>query len=337
MQSVTPKTILVLGAQGVLGRFTATALQAAGHRVLRGGRRAETASDFRLVDLDRLDTLVEALNGVDLVVSSIEDPQVRAEREILRRGGLLLSQATLPTPARRRLDAEFANGSTGTVILNVGLSGVGALVVRDLLERHPLADAVEIGYVVSTAGSAGRAGVIYVHRLLTAGPRLRTMTRLFAPPRGARACFDLSDNDEIWLSPRLSGARAVHAYMAIAEPGLSAFLMQLNRWGVLARLPRGLLTAGVSFKPAPKALTREPMRVRLAVYRDGTLLEAQGVDAEGDYNSTVHATVRFVQALSELDGSGVPAGMHGVEDIVRLPQLRDAFESDRLVFRPLAA
>ena len=54
------KTVLVLGAQGVLGRFTARALQATGHRVLRGGRREESAAYFRLVDLDRPDSTVQS-------------------------------------------------------------------------------------------------------------------------------------------------------------------------------------------------------------------------------------------------------------------------------------
>ena len=55
---MTTKTVLILGAQGVLGNFTARALQAAGHRVLRGGRRVETTADFRLVDLERIGTLM---------------------------------------------------------------------------------------------------------------------------------------------------------------------------------------------------------------------------------------------------------------------------------------
>ena len=45
--------ILVVGAQSVLGSFTARYLRDLGYTVLRGGRRAESADDFRLIDLVR--------------------------------------------------------------------------------------------------------------------------------------------------------------------------------------------------------------------------------------------------------------------------------------------
>ena len=129
---MSQKTILVLGAQGTLGRFTAQRLRAAGHHVLRGGRRWEKASDFRLVDLDHMETFSAALQGVDLVVSSVEDPETRAEREILRRGGVLISQATIPAAAQRKLHSDSARDAKGTVVLNSGLTGVIGLVIKGL-------------------------------------------------------------------------------------------------------------------------------------------------------------------------------------------------------------
>ena len=127
------KSVLVLGAQGLLGRFTARAFRAAGYQVLRAGRRPERAGDFRLVDLARPESVRAALAGVDLVVSSIEDHQMRVEREILRRGGVLLLQATVPAAARRAfaadIAADFPNGPAGTVVCNIGLSGVSSLVI----------------------------------------------------------------------------------------------------------------------------------------------------------------------------------------------------------------
>src|SRR5438477_644110 len=59
------RTVLVLGAQGVLGSVLAGVFTEEGWAVLRAGRRPEAG--VRLVDLDRPETLHETLDGVDLV------------------------------------------------------------------------------------------------------------------------------------------------------------------------------------------------------------------------------------------------------------------------------
>jgi NAD(P)-dependent dehydrogenase (short-subunit alcohol dehydrogenase family) len=330
------KTILVLGAQGVLGGFAAAALKAEGFRVLRAGRRAEIADDFRVVDLDQPETLIAALTGVDLVVSGVEDPQVRAEVEILRRGGALLSMASLPAEAVRRLQLEALEGAIGSVVLNSGLTGVGGLVVKELLEAHPDADSIELCYFVSLSGSAGLAGVRYVHRLLTASLRVHTAMRRFTPPLGLKVCFDVSEGDEIWVSPSLSAGRDVRTFLAVAEAPVSGLLLVLNWLGLLSRLPQAVLTTRIRMKPRPATLSREPMRARLAVYRKGVLLEALGIDAEGAYSSTVAATVQFARALFAL-GNGPRVGVHAVEDIFQRSDHRASFEADRLFVRPLEA
>lgn len=333
---MTKKTILMLGAQGVLGRFTASALQAAGHKVYRAGRRTEDSADFRCVDLDRMETLTAALQGIDLVVSTIEDPQVRAELAILRQGGVLLSAATIPAGARRLLDAEAAKGAIGTVVTNSGFSGVGALVVKDLLEQFPKADEVEMAYVVSTSGSSGLTGARYGYRLLTEVAGMRTARLTFSPPRGARWCFDLSDNDEVWMSPKMLGKRKLRPHLTIAEKGLNGFLMLLNRLRILQHLPEAALTTAPKLKPAPSALSREPMRARLAVYQGKQLLAARGLESEGDYHSTVQATTVFAGHLLALRDQGVISpGICGVEDLFHMKDLQTELNADRIYVRPL--
>ena len=335
---MTRKTVLVLGAQGVLGNFTARALQGAGYSVLRGGRRPEDAADFRLVDLDLPETLDTALKGVDLVVTSIPDPDSRAESHVLRHGGLLLSKASLPAPAQRRLETEARSSARGTVVLNSGLTSVCALAAKELLTQHPRADAIEVGFIASTSASAGLAGCRTAHGWLTAMPGLPTVRREFTPPRGVRPCFDLSENDIIWMSPRLTGSRRVLAYVGFAEKGLAAFLMLLNRIGLLRALPEILLTAGVRLRPAPKELTREPIRMRVAVYERDRLLAARGIDAEGDYNSTTLSTMLFSQSLLEegADKVGLQPGVWCVEDLFDLSDFRDDLNRHRITIQALA-
>jgi nucleoside-diphosphate-sugar epimerase len=72
--------VLVIGAQGVLGSFIARQFREAGWAVTRGGRRPEIAEDFRLVDLDRSETIAEACGEADLVVSTVRHPALPAER-----------------------------------------------------------------------------------------------------------------------------------------------------------------------------------------------------------------------------------------------------------------
>lgn len=333
---MSQSTILVLGAQGMFGRFTAGALQSAGYAVIRAGRRPESAADFRFVDLDRPETLTAALRDVDLVVSSIEDPQARVERHVLQHGGVLLTQATLPTATRRLLTADAAQGAAGTAILNCGLSGVGALVAKDLLLRYPNADAIEIAYVVSALASAGLGGARYAHRLLTGMPRPRSRVLEFTPPHGPRRCFDLSDNQEEWLSAAIRGHRSVYAYLAIAERGVSGLLMVLGRLGLLYNVPEAMLTTGARRHKTALALTREPIRARFAVHCKGKLLAACGLDAEGDYNSSVQSTALFSQAaLGLVVNGGIPAGLHCVEDLFSLDALSSALEAQRIVVRSL--
>lgn len=330
------KTILLLGAQGLYGRFTALSLAQAGYQVLRGGRRPEQAADFRLVDLDRIETFVAALDGVDLVVNSVEDLELRAEREVLQRGGILLSQASLPAATRRRLASMAGAGSKGTVVINSGLTGVVGLVARDLLDRHPHADTVEIGYVASITASAGLGGLRYAHRVLTTGSALPTVQCEFSPPGGLRTCFDVSANDELWTSKRLTEERKVHAFVCLAERWVMGILFLLNRLRLLSRLPEAGFTFGLKLKPPPRELTREPIRARVAVRRDAELLEARGIDAEGDYNASVQATTVFATALLEAAGAqGLPKGAHNVEDLFRFEQLRTRLAEFRQFVRPL--
>ena len=59
------RSVLVIGAQGALGRLCADGLREAGFDVIRAGRRPEDAADFRLLDLDQPDSVADACAGVD--------------------------------------------------------------------------------------------------------------------------------------------------------------------------------------------------------------------------------------------------------------------------------
>src|ERR1700722_12832424 len=81
---------LVLGGQGVLGSAIAGAFGAAGWTSIRAGRRPDPGADFQPVDLDEPDTLERALDGIDLIVSTVPDERLVAERHVLSRRGAFL-------------------------------------------------------------------------------------------------------------------------------------------------------------------------------------------------------------------------------------------------------
>ena len=95
--------VLVLGGQGVLGSAIAGAFGAAGWTSIRAGRRPDPGADFRPVDLDEPDTLERALDGIDLIVSTVPDDRLVAERMVLKHGGVLINVSAMAASAVQRL------------------------------------------------------------------------------------------------------------------------------------------------------------------------------------------------------------------------------------------
>src|SRR5687768_14928198 len=100
------RTVLVIGAQGVLGTFLAREFSSAGWQVIRAGRRPEDAPDFRLVDLDDPADLRQACAGMDLVVNTAHHRELAPERTVLRQGGTLINLTDFTPPQRVKLAAE---------------------------------------------------------------------------------------------------------------------------------------------------------------------------------------------------------------------------------------
>src|SRR5918994_715282 len=150
------RSVLVIGAQGVLGGAVVRAFEDARWRVVRGMRRRDGVGGSAFVDLDRAETVAAAIAGVDLVVDTVPHPGLTAERAVLRAGGALIDVSMRPAAASRRLRAE-SPGARGTVVLNAGRTpGVSNLVVADLLAAHPDADEVELVFSFTAGGASGR-------------------------------------------------------------------------------------------------------------------------------------------------------------------------------------
>jgi saccharopine dehydrogenase-like NADP-dependent oxidoreductase len=134
--------VVVIGAQGALGRLCAPALQRAGFEVIRAGRRPESASDFRLIDVSDADAVADGCADADLVISMANDPNHNAERFVLETGGAMFT--VIVAPEERAELKALGVGARGLVVTDLGLGpGVTSLVLADLLARHPDADELE--------------------------------------------------------------------------------------------------------------------------------------------------------------------------------------------------
>lgn len=319
----TGRSVLVIGAGGVLGSLTARAFEAEGWQVVRGGRRGREG--FRVVDLDREDTITAALADVDVAVNTVPHPELPAERVALRKGGRVVNVSTHPPAAGRALRAR-ARDARGTVVLNAGVApGVTNLVAADLLARHPEADVVEIALTVSAGGASGRAGGEFAHRGLTSVRRHRTRRIPLPEPYGERTCLGFAEEERGWLGD-VAGARAVESYICFAERAPATAILALNRLGVMSVLPRLAFVAGRG-KP-PEEASHERVAEWVGVRAGDRRLAARTVECRGDYASTAAVAVGFAAALLGERGGELPsAGCLYPDELVTLTDFEPALRA----------
>jgi hypothetical protein len=315
--------VLVIGAQGVLGTFIARALRNEGWEVTRGGRRPEAAPDFRLVDLDQPETIRGACREVDVVVSTVRDARLVAERAVLRDGGILINLDDLPAAERAALKGEVTTPQ-GLVVDRSGLAGVAVLAGAELLDQCPEADTVELCLTLSALAPSGRAGRAFAHRLLEQPEHHATAMIELPPPFGRRRCIEAGSNPATEsLVREVVGPRTAHLYICFSPRVFGGVLLALNHFRLLSRLPRAVFTSGR--RRVPAKLTREPVCCWACLRRGDELLATGFVRAEGDYRGTVAATLVFAAALLPPPG-GAPLrrGVFGVEEVLTLRQLEPA-------------
>lgn len=107
----------------------------------------------------------------------------------------------------------------------------------------------------------------------------------------------MTDYDFVWLSEAVLGNRKIQISIGLAEKAAGTLLKYLDRLGILKSAPKNMFTAANRFRREPTASTKEPVRGRMAVYKNKNLLAARGMSAEGDYNSTTLATVIFCNSF----------------------------------------
>jgi hypothetical protein len=313
------RRVLVIGGRGALGSLTAQAFGRAGWSVLAGTRHPSTAADTRHVDLDEPATLDSALADVDAVINTVPDGALRAERAVLRRGGVLVNLSALPAEAGRSLRGEVTD-PRGTVLMNAGLApGLTNLVAADLLAANPEADEVEMVFTLSVASTTGPAAADFAHRGLTAVHRHRTVRVPLPAPFGERRCLGFAEPDRGWLDTGSHGP-AVSTYVCFAEPAVHRLMLGLNTARAISHLPRALLRAG-STKPGTPP-SREPVAHWLALRRDGRRIGARTIEGHGDFLLAAETAPMFTDAvLGRRYREPAAPGLWNPEQLLALPML----------------
>jgi len=317
------RTVLVLGAQGVLGSVLAATFAEEGWEVVRAGRRPQAG--MRMVDLDSPETLREALAGVDLVANPIPDERLIAERAVLERGPVLVNMSAVPAARGWQLKRE-ADSGTGLVLIHAGLvPGITSLVAADLLQAHPDAGEVELAFTLSAGGTSGKGGAGLIHCYLTSARHHRTFRVDLGPPLGTRTCFEVGAEEGGWLSEDLLGKRDVRLGVYFRERALQALFRSLNALHMIGGTPRATFVAGRG--RVPTEATREPVCEWVAVKHGGERLAARAIHGRGDYRMTAASTVVLGEALLELRGAEpTRTGVFAPEELFALAQLKSAFE-----------
>ena len=299
------RSVLVLGAQGVLGSVSARAFQRDG---------------VSLVDLDRPETLREALDGIDVVVNPVPAERLAAERVVLESGPALVNLSTSPASAWRDLRREATSGP-GLVLIHAGVApGVTGLIAADLLRLHPDADEVELAFTISAGGTSGRSGAGFIHRYLSTAAHHRTFQAELGAQWGTRTCFEIGPEERGWLTDELVSGRAVRLGIYFRERPLQALFIALNRVHLMGAVPRFAFVAGRRRVPAEPSA--EPIAEWIAVRRAGERLAACRLDGHGDYRMTAMAALVFAQALLELrTAEPERTGVYAPEEIFTLDRL----------------
>src|SRR5215208_4557708 len=237
--------ILITGGYGTVGRRIAADLTPDyPGRVIVAGRSAEKAAQFaaelgygvrgRRVDVGEPDSVEAALDGVDVVMSCIDQPEPHL---ITRR----------PTEAMKGDAAQ-----TGArIVLGAGLApGISSLLARLGADRVGAVESVESNVLLSVGDAYGPASGKYLMEEIALPYAVRIEGREvpmrpfaasapvnFGPPLGERTAYLFPFSDQVFF-PETLGARTALSRLVLEPPWLGKLLSALVRLRVTAILRR---------------------------------------------------------------------------------------------------
>lgn len=330
------RTVLVIGADGVLGTTVAATFARAGWVVRRGTRRHPSTPDQVHIDLTSPETFARALGDADLTINTVADTDLAAERWALFHGARVINLATVPITSARKLRITAAqNPCRGAVLLNVGIApGVVNLVIAEMLQRHPEADTVDFVMCLPATGMSGRGAVDFVHENLTTigrhgvysrrAPQHDTIKVTLPEPVGRKKCFGFAERERAWLLDT-AGGRIVRSYAYLDSARLHHLITTLNPLGLLSDVPKYPFLAGRRSIPARPST--EPIVHWTAALRRGEILDARSIECAGAYIKAAAAAEAFGDAFLRAALTNGLTGCFNPEELFTLTELRPRLET----------
>lgn len=330
------RAVLVVGGQGLLGRYVAEFMQQNNWTVFRGGRHNETQADFRYIDLADISTIAPALQGIDMVVSTIEDHSFALEKHIIDAGGLLVNASTLPKSVRDDIRAYSHNTEAkGTVVPSGGMMGIGALVVRQLMEENPDARRLQQGWMFSVEGDLGRAGSSFVQRCLAG--RRHSPSRVFdlGNRGGKKRLMELDKSVEALVCDEVLGKVEADYYIGLDETIPHSIILLFNLLRLLPSIPGPVFGSGVKKEDDTSPPSRERVTFKTDLLKtNGSTVECS-VNYDGDYYySSSVVTGLFAEALlAGIENATIGKGAYFAEEIFQIDQFIDELKKERVTIR----
>jgi hypothetical protein len=329
------RVVLVVGAQGLLGRYVAEFMRQRNWTVFRGGRHRENQADFRYIDLADTTTFAPALQGVDMVVSTIEDHSFVLEKHIIDVGGLLVNASTLPVTVREgiRTYSRYTHAK-GTVVPSGGMMGLGALIVRQLIEENPDARSLHQGWMFSVAGDLGRSGSSFVQRCL-AGRRHSPSRVLDLGDRGGKKrLMELDKSVEALVCDEVLGKVEADYYIGLDETIPHSIILLFNLLRLLPSIPGSVFGSGVKKEGDTSPPSRERVTFKTDLFKtNGSTVECS-VNYDGDYYSSSVVTGLFAEALlAGIENGTIEKGAYFAEEVFQIDQFIDELKKERVTIR----
>jgi saccharopine dehydrogenase-like NADP-dependent oxidoreductase len=320
---VTEQCILIAGGYGVVGQRIAAVL-APDYPVIVAGRHLEHAKATaaaighgvrsRLIDVTVEASIAAALEGVEAVVSCIDQPRRSLLHAAIERG-LRYTDITphlveLGSGAAYEEIGAAARASGARVVLGTGIvPGISNVIVRALAQTLGGADVIETSLLLSASDASGPASFDYfvkeltmpfavhvdgVHRPAHAFSDPRVIE--FPSPFGPRSAYLFPFSDQV-LYPRTMGAQTALTRLAIEPARLGRLLAASVRLGAVRLVARERVRNVLANRRSDRAPSEGAVRfaLRVDVIHDGRSAHAtlvggpQANAAAAGASATVHS------------------------------------------------
>jgi saccharopine dehydrogenase-like NADP-dependent oxidoreductase len=345
---VSDGVVLVVGGYGVVGRRIATALGGLyPGRVIVAGRNPEQAEKLvpamdgairtRTVDITESSSITEALAGVEVVVSCIDQPDRLLLKAALARGlgytDITPHLTELGRGSAYRDIVSGARASGARLILGCGLvPGISNVMVRALADGLGGADAIETSLLLGASDLSGPASLdyfllelattfdVYVDGTDHPYCALSTPRMIeFPPPIGSRTSYLFPFSDQV-LYPNTMGVRTAVTRLAL-EPDFLARVLGLVAGSPLARLltkatVRRIIGAALRVH---RAQTASPFALRVDVAR-GPVSRHATLCGRAQADAAAAGAVEMARLLIDKEliepGAWMPEQLAGPESIL---------------------